>query len=345
MRPQFLDGLYIELDQNYKLTKALVSNVKVSIIIVSWNTRDVLYDCLASIYKEARNFTFEVIIIDNASSDSSTEMVKKEFPQVILIENQENKGFAAANNQGIAKSEGRYILFLNSDTVILDHAIEKSVEFADAHLRAAVVGCRVLNRDRTVQQTCFRFPSALNMLLSSSYLYKLFPKSRFFGRERMTWWNRNDVREVDAVTGCFMLVRLKAIEQVGKMDERFFMYGEETDWCYRFKQAGWKVLFAPVAEIIHLGGQSALNQVGPMLLQLRGSILLFFKKHRSSVEYVLACALTVLFFVLRIPVWAFRSVLPRQGRRDARQRCCVYAKGVVLALMGGSRLCTMAKPR
>ncbi len=229
----------------------------VSIIIVNWNTRDILRNCLTSVYAETKDIEFEVIVIDNASTDDSPEMVVKEFPKATIIENSQNKGFAAANNQGLAIVRGRYVLLLNSDTVVLDGAITRSVTFSDAHPEAAVAGCRVLNPDKALQPTCFMFPSTLNMLLLSSYLYKLFPKSKFFGRERMTWWDRNNIREVDVVTGCFMMVRRAAIKQVGMMDEQFFMYGEETDWCYRFKQAGWKILFTPIAEIIHLGEASS----------------------------------------------------------------------------------------
>ncbi len=218
---------------------------EISIIIVNWNTRDVLCDCLRTLYQQAGGIDFEVIVVDNASTDSSAEMVKVRFPNVILIENHENRGFAAANNQGMAIARGRYVLLLNSDTVVPDDTMPKMVAFAYNHPEAAVVGCRVLNPDGTLQPTCFMFPSLLNMVLSSTYLYKLFPGSKFFGRERMTWWDRNDAREVDVVTGCFMLVRREAIEQIGLLDEYFFMYGEETDWCYRFKQAGWKVIFTP----------------------------------------------------------------------------------------------------
>jgi len=317
----------------------VISSIEVSIIVVNWNTKDVLRDCLGSVYKQSKDVIFEVIVIDNASGDGSVEMVKKEFPQVTLIENRENKGFAAANNQGIAIAKGRYILLLNSDTIVLENAIRKTVEFADSRPSAAVVGCRVLNPDRTVQQTCFMFPSVLNMLLSSTYLYKLFPKSKFFGRERMTWWDRSSRREVDIVTGCFMLVRRKGVEQVGMMDEQFFMYGEEADWCYRFKQTGWKVLFTPTAEIIHFGGASSKQRRPEMILQLHGSKLLFLKKHRSRFIYYLACFLVSLFFLLRLPYWVARSISPASDRSYYAQTARTYAVGFVRALAGGHRLC------
>jgi hypothetical protein len=302
---------------------------EVSVVVVNWNTQDILRDCLRSIYEQCGEIDIEVIVIDNASTDGSVEMVKKDFTQVTLIENSQNRGFAAANNKGIAISKGRYVLLLNSDTVVLDNAIAKTVAFADSHPEAAVVGCRVLNPDRTLQPTCFMFPSILNMLLSSTYLYKLFPKSKFFGRERMTWWNRNDIREVDVVTGCFMLVRQDAIKKVGSMDEQFFMYGEETDWCYRFKQADWKILFTPCAEIIHLGGQSAQKRATTMVVQLRKSILQFMKKHHGPLIYRIVCLLTVIFLAVRLPIWSVIAFFQRAQNGEAAIKKRAYCTGIV----------------
>jgi len=311
--------------------------MELSIIIVNWNTCKITCECLQFAYEQTVKSKIEVIVIDNASTDDSVRMIKEKFPQVILIENSKNRGFAAANNQGIAVAKGRYILLLNSDTVVLDNAIKKTVDFANSHPETAVVGCRVLNSDHTLQPTCFMFPSVLNMFLSSSYLYKLFPRNRFLGRERMTWWNRNDVREVDVVTGCFMLVRRKAIEQVGTMDEQYFMYGEETDWCYRFKQAGWKILFTPCAEIIHLGGQSSKKIVTEMGLQLRGSILQFIHKHRPRWEYVLACLLVWLFCTVRIPFWFMCFLFSRQNRKYSWGRMKIYAITIWRIIRGGGK--------
>jgi len=303
-----------------------------SIVIINWNTRDILRNCLASVYAQTKGVGFEVIVIDNASTDNSTEMVKTEFPKVILLQNDTNRGFAAANNQGIAIARGRYVLLLNSDTVILGEAISRSVQFADAQPEAAVVGCRVLNPDKTLQMTCFMFPSILNMFLSCTYLYKLFPRNKFFGRERMTWWDREDVRQVDVVTGCFMLVRRQAIEEVGVMDERFFMYGEETDWCYRFKQAGWKVVFTPDGEIIHLGGQSSKKVRRDMIIRLRLSILGFIRKHHNRAYHLAACILTAVFFAVRLPGWLFLSIFGGQRRKTALTRFRAYLNGAGKAL-------------
>jgi GT2 family glycosyltransferase len=265
-------------------------------------------------------------------------MVQKEFNRVILINNTENKGFAAANNQGIKIAKGRYMLFLNSDTIVLGDVISKTIQFADSETQAAVVGCQIRNLDGTIQRSCFMFPSILNMLLSSTYLYKIFPQSKYFGREMMTWWDHADCREVDVITGCFMLVRRESIEQIGVMDEQFFIFGEETDWCWRFKRGGWKCIFAPVGQIIHLGGQSTRMQAGPMLLQLRGSLLIFIKKNKGFVVYLFACLLTALFFGVRLPLWAIKSLL-KPAQDSIRTRCYYYAKGFVNSLRGASYLC------
>lgn len=310
----------------------------VSVIIVNWNTRRILYDCLTSIYRETKACSFEIIVVDNNSTDHSVQMVKREFPQVILIENSKNLGFATANNQGIRIARGRYILLLNSDVVILDNTISKMISFADSNRGTGIAACRVSDPDRTLQSTCFMFPSLFNMLLSLTYLQKLFPRSTFFGRERMGWFDWNDVCEVDVVAGCFMLIRREAIEQVGLMDERYFMYGEETDWCYRFKQAGWKVMFAPVAEIIHIGGSSSKQMKPEMILQLWASILCFFNKHRSRLSYYLACLLVALFFLLRVPFKLISAVFLKSERYSCWQTAKTYVIGAVKTLFGWQAL-------
>ncbi len=310
----------------------------VSIIIVNWNTRELLQVCLASICEQTRDIDYEIIVVDNASIDGSSEMVKKSFPQVTLIENPENRGFAIANNQGIEAANGRYVLLLNTDTVILDNAIAKTVEFADSHPEAAVVGCKVLNPDKTLQPTCFMFPSILNMLLSASYLYKLFRKSKFFGRELMTWWDRSDTREVDVATGCYMLVRREAIDQVGVLDKRYFIYTEETDWCYRFKKNGWKILFTPEPQIIHYGGQTTEQMSEKFRLQLSGSMLIFMKLHRSKLTFTFARFLIALFLFLRVPYWVTVAMFHKNERKKSIQTAKTYSIGGFYCLADWKKL-------
>ncbi|HSW02332.1 MAG TPA: glycosyltransferase family 2 protein [Sedimentisphaerales bacterium] len=316
-----------------------MNRTDVTIVIVSWNTREILRDCLRSVYANSGPVDFDVIVVDNASADGSVEMVRTEFDKVHLIANFHNRGFAAANNQGMAVARGRYVLLLNSDTIVLDGAIAKAVAFSDAHPDSGVVGCRVLNRDRSLQATCFMYPSVLNLLLATLYLNRLFPRSRFFGREQMTWWGRDEEREVEVVTGCFMLVRREAIDQVGVMDEDYFMYGEETDWCWRFRRAGWRLRFTPSAQIIHLGGQSTAQVRPQMLLQLRSAVLQFLGKWRTGPEYAAACLLTSLWFVLRVPPWALRALVSGADRANSLVLVRTYLQGGLRSLGGWRMLC------
>jgi len=292
----------------------------VSVIIVNWNTSGLLRDCLASVYAQTRDVDFEVIVADNASNDGSQGMVAREFPQAILIENSVNTGFAAANNQGMSVAKGRYVLLLNSDTIILDGAVQKMVVFADARPEVGVAGCRVENRDGSLQPTCFMFPSLTNLVLMTTHLYKLFARNRFFGRALMSWWDRTDEREVEVVTGCFMLVRREVLDTVGCFDEAYFFTGEEADWCRRIAKAGWKLVFTPSARIIHLDGATA-RTLGwrSDALQTRGMIQLF-RSHYGVSYAVSAAALLWAFNFTHMLAWRMVALLPGARRQAARQR-------------------------
>jgi GT2 family glycosyltransferase len=298
--------------------------VKLSIIIVSWNTCQITTDCLESIVAHSPSFDYEVIVVDNASQDGSVEAIRRRFPQVRVIENTENLGFARANNIGLEYARAEYCLLLNSDTLILDNALDCTVAFADTHPQAAIVSCRILGPDFRLQRDCFMFPSVLNMFLWVSGLSRMFARSRFFGRERMTWWDFDSVREVDVVAGCFMLVRRSAIDEVGPMDESFFMYFEETDWCYRFKQAGWKVMFFPGASIIHYGGASTGRVKASMIAEYARSMVRFFKKHKGPVQECIARTFLTSFYLGRIPYWVLRGAVSREDRRCCFERARAY---------------------
>ena len=322
-----------------------MTRMDVSVIIVNWNTRDILKDCLESVFSQTKGVTFEAIVVDNGSTDGSCEMVRRDFPQVVLIDNAENRGFAQANNQGILAARGRYYLLLNSDTLVLNDAISGTVSYADGHPDVAVVGCRLLNRDRSLQMSCFMYPSITNMVLAATHLCHLFPRNRVCGRERLTWWDWKDERDVEVVAGAFMLVRRDAVEQVGLMDTSFFMYAEETDWCYRFKQAGWRIVYTPASEIIHLGGASSSKVANKMLLQLRGSLLLFFRKHRGTVAYGAACLLLALHFALRTPYWLVRAAISPDKGGDYWRMAMLHVRGTALSMLGGLRFCRACDPR
>jgi len=225
----------------------------ISVILVSWNTRDELRVCLESVLAGLRGISGEVIVVDNASTDGSAEMVEASFPNLHLIRNSQNLGFAAGCNVGLRAASGRYLLLLNPDTIVLDDILAATVRYLDDHPDVGALGCRVLNADGTVHPSCFRDPSVLNTALGLTGLSRL-PWPRALGRERMTDWLRDSERDVDVVTGCYLATRREVLDDVGPLDAGYFFCGEEADWCRRMRSQGWAVRFAPVGDIIHLDG-------------------------------------------------------------------------------------------
>jgi GT2 family glycosyltransferase len=271
-----------------------------SVVIVNWNTREFLSRCLRSVYDSTLDLDFEVIVVDNGSTDGSQEMVRQEFPGVSLIVNTENKGFAKANNQAIRRSRGRHVLLLNSDAFVRENTIEHTVAFMDGHPEAGMAGCKLLFENGRLQSSCYAFPTLFTEFFIAVGLDRLFPRSRLFGMYGMTYWDFDDIREVDVIMGAFMLVRATAIDEVGLMDERFFMYSEEADWCYRFRDAGWKIYFYPHVEAVHLGGGSTRRVRAEMLIRLYGSRIEFFRKHHGKLSARLLKLVIGLNCLLRI---------------------------------------------
>ncbi len=262
--------------------------MELSIIIVSYNTREILRDCLKSVFEFSAGMKVEVIVVDNASSDGSVEMVVQDFPEVILLANKDNRGFAAANNQGFEIAQGEFWLLLNSDTLLRDNVLQASLCYMRQNADAGMLGCRVLNQDLSLQQTCFMWPSLFNLAIQATGLGRVFPESRFFRRERLQGWLRDSEREVDSITGCFLLVRASATRRIGLLDEDFFFYGEETDWCRRFKDGGYRVMFVPLGEIIHLGGASGDKTHYSRKLLLAQAQVRLQRKHHGLIAALIA---------------------------------------------------------
>ncbi len=268
--------------------------VDLSIIIVNWNVCDLLRRCLRSIL-DTRCSMLEVIVVDNASTDGSVEMVRTEFPGVHLIANADNRGFPAANNQGIAVARGRYVFLLNPDTEVLDDALATMVAFTDAHPDVGVVGPQLLNPDGGVQSSRRRFPTLLTAFFESTWLRPYPPRSPLQGGscpyaprgllERYYVLDRPDdaTQDVDWVDGAALMARQEAIQQVGVMDEGFFMYSEELDWCRRFREAGWRVVYLPEARIIHHRGKSSEQVVAAKHIHFQTSKVRYFRKYHGCV--------------------------------------------------------------
>jgi hypothetical protein len=238
----------------------------------------------------------EVIVIDNASDDGSAKMVRDEFPDVRLVENESNRGFPAANNQGIAAAKGRYVLLLNPDTEIVHGALTKLIAFADRHPDVGMVGPQLLNSDGSVQSSRRRFPTLATAFLESTWIQPCIvalraravvgPLTAPLRRVLESYYvsDRPDdiVQDVDWITGAAMLARREAIKEVGLMDEGFFMYSEEPDWCWRFREAGWRVVYLPTAQVVHHVGKSSEQVVAARHIHFQTSKIRYFHKHHGA---------------------------------------------------------------
>ena len=257
-----------------------------SIIIVNWNTSALLLQCLNSIYNSNPRCSFEIIVVDNGSRDDSISMIETHFQSVIILKNDRNQGFARANNQGLSIAQGRYFMLLNSDTIVLPGAIDKLIETSDRNPELGVVGPQILNMDGTVQKSWASFPSFFSELIGQNL------------RRRTPVISFPHAYEVDWITGACMLVRARTVSEVGMLDDGYFMYSEETDWCLRIKKKGWKIWYFADAEIYHLGGGSAKRT---SLLQLsllyQNKIRYFDKFYGTTQATLLRYGLAVAYFL------------------------------------------------
>lgn len=249
--------------------------MKLSIIIPSWNTRDLLVDCLTSVYAHPPQCEFEVWVVDNASSDDSVAVTREKFPQVRLIENQENVGFAGANNQAIRKCNSQYVLLLNSDTKVKPGALQALLTFMDTHSDAGAAGSLLRNADGSLQTSSYPKPTLFREFWRLFHLDTLYP----YGRYNMRQWDTAKPRQVDVLMGASLILRREVLEKIGLMDESYFMYSEEVDLCFRLQRAGWRLYWVPSSEVIHYGGQSTQLVALEMFITLYQSKLQFFHKH------------------------------------------------------------------
>ncbi len=254
--------------------------VDISFIIVNWNTCDILIDCLDSIYKTVTDIDREIYVVDNNSTDGSQAAVKKRFPDVKLIENKTNTGFAHANNQALGIMKGRFAVLLNSDAVLKENAIKKLLAFMDNSPGVGIAGVQLLNDDGSRQNSIDNFPSTETEIFNKSILRLFFP-GKYPSKNR----NYQDPIEVDSVIGACMIVRKEAMDEVGVFDEDYFIFLEETDWCFRMYRKGWKVYHVPDAEVFHLSGHSKKKTPWKSQIEYYKSLYKFFRKNSSPLSY------------------------------------------------------------
>jgi len=292
----------------------------VSVIIVNWNTKDILQNCLDSIYQTIDNLSCEIIVVDNASSDGSTEMLQERYPQVIKIYNKVNRGFGAANNQAFAIMKGKYALLLNTDAILTPGAIKKLYSFAKTHLQAAIVCGQLLNADGSKQNSVAAFPSLPSLLINTSLLEYIFPQ--WFPSKR---YEHKKPIEVPSAIGACMMINKKALDEVGFFDERYFFFFEETDLAYAFHSKGWSVYHVPDAFIYHLQGQSIGHNVGSRLEFYRSRYQFLSKWHNRPYYYL---AKGVIFLRLLVNgIFNFMSVALTLGlSKKVRNKLAIYSE-------------------
>ncbi len=300
----------------------------ITIIIVNYNSKDLLRNCLNSIYATVHNISHEIIVVDNASSDGSQVMVGTEFPTIHLIKNERNYGFGAANNQALAIMQGRYALLLNTDTMLKEKAVSELFSFMETHPDAAIACGQLLNADGSKQNSIASFPSIWTLLFNIPVIEKLFPH-----RYPSKRYDHKNPIEVDSGIGACLLVRKQAINEVGLFDERYFFFFEETDWALRMKNAGWKVYHVPSAHIYHLQGQSIGHDIRSRIEFYRSRYQFFLKWNAYSYYLVISF---IIFFRLIIN-WLLTSianVLTMGLSREMRNKWIIYSQLFLWHLRG-----------
>ena len=290
-----------------------------SVIIISYNTKEYTLECLRSVYEQPKGIAHKIIVVDNASFDGSAEAIEKQFPNVILIKSKENLGFAQANNLAAQRANGDYILLLNPDTIILDSAIQKLYAFAVAHPTNLIYGGRTLYQDLSLNPTsCWKRPTLWSLFCYATGLVSIFRRNKLFDPDSYGSWPRDTVREVDIVTGCFLLIKKTFWEQLKGFDPDFFMYGEDADLCLRGIQQGARPVITPDATIIHYGGASEPVRADKMIRLFRAKEQLIQRHWDVKVQAVGIALLRLSVFTRMLACNILQAVGLSQFREGAK---------------------------
>lgn len=297
--------------------------IALSFIIVNWNTRQLLLDCIRSIYTTVTGISYHICIVDNGSGDGSVQAVHDQFPQVLVIENRENRGFAAAVNQALEKNIATYTysVLLNTDALLQKGAIQAMYAFMERHKDAGIVGAQLQKHDGTRQHSYDNHPTLATELLNKSLLRWLFPEKYPSKKTQPT-----QPVEVESVIGACMMIRNEAIKDVGKLDEDYFFFLEETDWCYRMQKAGWKVYHMPDARVVHLGGQSKKRAPWQSQVEYCRSLYTFFRKNRSTLSYIMLRTFYLAKITLNLATNVIGNVFVFFQNEKLRYRLLIYYK-------------------
>lgn len=293
---------------------------RISICIASWNTRELLRDCLTSIYADPESTAWEVLVVDNGSEDGSPAMVAEGFPRVRLSALTANLGFVGGTNLALSQARGRYLVLLNSDTQVEPGALGAVASFLDGNPAAGAAGPCLITPSGGLQLSCGRAPGPGWEIVNKLLLHKILPVHRF-GR-----WDHAEAREVGWVTGACLMARREVVEQVGPLDPAIFMFYEDLEWCLRLRRSGWQVWYCPAGRVVHLGGQSTRKDFTRMLVISQGSQYYLYRKHFGRSSLHLLRLLTVVEVILRTLLWGPVAVIRCSRRTEARQRLAAYGQ-------------------
>jgi GT2 family glycosyltransferase len=292
----------------------LSTSFDISVVIIGWNAKSYLELCLESLASAPPRRSMEVLVVDNASTDDSVEMIETKFPWVKLIKSPENLGFSKGNNVAIRQAQGRYIALVNPDVIVFPGCLDALVDFLDQNPKVGNVGPRVLNPDMSMQSTCRRFPTLWNNFCSASGLSSTFKNSRFFAGEHMFYFPHDRTLAVDVIVGCFSFIRREALDSVGLLDEDLFMYGDDVDWCRRARNAGWEVVFYPGAQAIHDRGKITAPYPVRFAVAQQRSVLQYWTKHHGFLDVLGIRSIIFFHHLLRYSFAVVSSLLrSKQG--------------------------------
>ncbi len=293
--------------------------IDLSIIIVNWNAKIYLAKCLESVISESKEYKIELIVVDNYSTDKSVEYLKENFPEVIVIQNNRNLGFSKANNIGISRSKGKFLCLINPDVILHKNCIGNMIRYLKTHAEIGILGPQILGINGKIQRSCTRFPSLWKSLCSAFALDSLFPRIELFSSFALNHWSHDSLREVDVIKGCFWLINRRSLNAVGLLDERFFMYAEDIDWCKRFWEEGYSVVFFSNAKVVHYGGASSSNDAVRFYIEMKRANLQYWMKYNEKISsrflYTIICGL---HHIVRIIGYSLAYLVKTYNKKEIR---------------------------
>lgn len=301
----------------------MVMGVDVSVVIVNWNTRELLLDCVASLLAQTQRSTLEVIVVDNGSHDGSADALAHAFPQARIIRNTENFGFARACNQGLTIAAGDYLCLVNSDVRALDGVIDRMHTYLRDHPDIGALAPKTVGSDLGLRRNCRDYPTLRNEASQMLLLNRLFPRVQAFRGRTLQDYDYATSRDIEVLSGCFLMVPRKVWKDVGGLDERFFIYAEDADWCLRIREAGWRVVYYPDAVAIHYGGSSASVEPCTFTVELMKSNLQFWRKHHGRVKTGIYWLLLLSGSAIRVVAWTARAVVSSSDASTSREQAQV----------------------